>query len=119
MVNSPEMLNRRARSLIRDAATELCLSTVSAIEISVKYSIGKLRLHVPPSEFVPALLAFERVSVLPLEMSHAIRLATLPFHHRDPFDRLLIAQAQVENLPFTTSDSRLEKYDVQIIRASN
>ena len=117
MVNSPEKLNARARRLIRDAETELCLSPVSAIEIAVKYSIGKLRLHVPPAEFVPALLSFEHVSVLSIEISHAVRLASLPFHHRDPFDRLLIAQAQVENLPLTTSDSRLEKYDVQIIPA--
>ena len=119
MVNSPEKLKAGARRLIRDIGTELCLSSVSAIEISVKYSVGKLRLHIPPAEFVPALLAFERVSVLPLEISHAIRLASLPFHHRDPFDRLLIAQAQVENLPLMTADSRLEEYNVQIIPAWN
>ena len=117
MVNSPENFHIRARRLIRDIGSELFLSAVCAIEISIKYSVGKLPLHIPPAEFVPALQSFERVSMLPLELSHAIRLASLPFHHRDPFDRMLIAQAQVENLPLLTSDSRLEKYDVQIVRA--
>ena len=87
------------------------------MEISIKYSVGKLPLHIPPSEFIPSLLGYGRVSVLPVDIHHAIRLAGLPFHHRDPFDRLLIAQAQVENLPVMTADLKFGDYDVDILPA--
>lgn len=119
MVSAPERLSAAARRVIQDVRTELCLSSVSAIEISVKYSIGKLPLHIPPAEFIPALMAFDRVRILPVELSHAVRLSILPFHHRDPFDRLLIAQAQVENLPMMTADSRLKVYGVEIVPAES
>jgi PIN domain nuclease of toxin-antitoxin system len=116
-VNSPDRLNVRAQRLIQDVETELCMSAVCAIEISVKYSAGRLLLHIPPAEFIPALLALGRVTILPIDVSHAVRLASLPFHHRDPFDRLLIAQAQVENLQVLTADSKFEDYDIEVIRA--
>jgi len=116
-VNSPEKLNTRAERLLQDAGNELCLSSVCAIEISMKYSVGKLSLHIPPAEFVPALLSLGYVTVLPIEVSHAVRLSSLPFHHRDPFDRLLIAQAQVENLKVLTADQQFEHYDIEIVRA--
>ena len=87
------------------------------MEISIKYSIGKLLLHEPPAEFIPSLLHFGKVSVLPVGLAHAIRLAGLPFHHRDPFDRLLVAQAQVENLKIVTADDKFLKYDVEVLAA--
>jgi PIN domain nuclease of toxin-antitoxin system len=116
-MGSPERLNAKARRLIEDAGTELYLSSVCAIEISVKYSAGKLLLHIPPAEFMPALLSLGRVSTLPVDVTHAVRLASLPFHHRDPFDRLLIAQAQVENLQVLTADPKFESYDIEVLRA--
>ena len=116
-VNSPEKFSVAARRQVRETQHELYLSSVSAMEISIKYSIGKLRLHIPPSEFIPVLMNFERVSLIPVDFTHAIRLADLPFHHRDPFDRLLIAQAQVENLPVMTADPRFESYDLEVIPA--
>ena len=78
----------------------------------------KLPLHMPPPEFIAALQDLERIAILLVDFSHAIGLASLPFHHRDPFDRLLIAQAQVENLPVMTSDLRFVDYDVGVVPAS-
>ena len=117
MVSAPERFSAAARRQVRETRHELCLSSVSALEISIKYSIGKLPLHIPPSEFIPELMNYERVSLIRLEFGHTIRLASLPYHHRDPFDRLLIAQAQVENLPVMTSDPRFDEYDLEVLPA--
>jgi len=119
MVNVPENFSTSARRQIRDSRNELILSSVCAMEISIKYSIGKLPLHIPPAEFIAELQDLGRVSVLPVDLSHAIRLAALPFHHKDPFDRLLIAQAQVENLPILTVDGRFKDYGIDIMPATS
>ena len=87
------------------------------MEIAIKYSIGKLQLHMPPSEFVPAIMEIDRVSLLPIDFKHAIRLASLPFHHRDPFDRLLIAQAQIEGVPVMTADDQFRRYSIDVTDA--
>lgn len=118
VVSAPERFGASARRRVQDVRNELYLSAVSAMEISIKYAIGKLRLHIPPSEFIPVLMNYERTALLPVGFSHAIRLAGLPFHHRDPFDRLLIAQAQVEDLPVMTADPRFETYEVEVLSAS-
>lgn len=86
------------------------LSAASAWEIAVKWSIGKLPLAAPPAEYVPSRLERQGVTGLPIEPRHALRVAALPQHHRDPFDRLLIAQAQVEDLYFLTADRALQAY---------
>jgi PIN domain nuclease of toxin-antitoxin system len=117
MVNGPERFSRSARRRVEDTRNELILSAACAMEIAIKYSIGKLKLHLPPPEFVPALMQLDRVSLLPFEFNHAIRLGALPFHHRDPFDRLLIAQAQVEGLAIMSADDRFQKYSVDLIDA--
>lgn len=99
------------------AANELLLSAASAWEIAVKHSLGRLRLPMDPAEYVPNRLAATRTSPLAIQHSHALRVARLPLHHRDPFDRMLIAQAQVEGLPLLTADPQLAAYDVEILRA--
>jgi PIN domain nuclease of toxin-antitoxin system len=118
MAAEPARFGAAARRHLQDGRNELCLSSVSAMEISIKYSIGKLPLHIPPAEFLPSLMNFGRVSLILLNIDHAIRLASLPFHHRDPFDRLLIAQAQVENLRLMTADEKFRSYDVDLIAAA-
>ena len=118
MVSEPERLSKQARRRIADAANERVLSAVSAWEIAIKYSIGKLELPEPPNEFVPSRMALTLATPLPVQMNHALQAARLPFHHRDPFDRLLIAQAQVEKLPILTADKAFSLYDVEVIQAS-
>jgi PIN domain nuclease of toxin-antitoxin system len=108
---SPERLTAQVRDLLADPGNELYLSAASAWEIAVKWSLGKLPLPAPPSEYVPSRLDRQGVAGLPVELRHALQVASLPRHHRDPFDRLLIAQAQIENLHLLTADRTFASYE--------
>ena len=108
-------LSRRIRSLLSDSATELSLSVVSAWEIVLKVRTSKLDLPAAPAVYIPARLAHYRIEIMPLTLAHVLASDTLPDHHRDPFDRMLVAQAQVERLPIATRDSQIRKYDVETI----
>ncbi len=114
MQATPERLSSRAREMVDDQDNVLLLSPVSAWEISTKYALGRLTLPIPPAEYVPSRMKSSGVDALPLQHSHALQVATLPWFHRDPFDRLLIAQAQVEDLPILSADKKLAPYDVQV-----
>ncbi len=111
---SPQRLGPEALALIEHPDSELLLSAASSWEIAIKYALGKLPLPEPPSRYVPSRMQTSGVSALPVEHSHALRVAGLPAHHRDPFDRLLIAQAQIEGLVLMTADRQLEPYDVEL-----
>jgi PIN domain nuclease of toxin-antitoxin system len=117
MAAAPERLSVKARELVDAGDHELYLSAASSWEIAIKYSAGKLRLPEPPARYVPSRLEALRVIPLPIEHSHALHVATLPVHHRDPFDRVLIAQAQMENLQILTADRLFRAYDVTTIDA--
>lgn len=106
-------LGTQATAAIR-AADELWCSAVSYAEIGVKSSIGKLRV---PAGFEAELDSLG-VRTLPLAARHGLAVAGLPLHHRDPFDRLLVAQAQLEGLTLVSADTLLAKYDVPLIDAS-
>lgn len=110
----PERFSSRARETVDDQEGVLLLSPVSAWEISTKYTLGRLSLPLPPAEYVPSRMKSSGVDALPLQHSHALQVAELPWHHRDPFDRLLIAQAQVEGLAILSADRQLAAYDVQL-----
>ena len=111
---SPERLSRQVLSLLEDPGNDLFLSAASSWEIAVKCALGKLSLPAPPGRYVPSRMEASGTRGLPIEHAHALRVAELPLHHRDPFDRLLIAQAQVEKLVFLTVDRQLQRYDVEI-----
>jgi PIN domain nuclease of toxin-antitoxin system len=117
MAAAPERLSAEARLLVETTDNDLYFSAASAWEIAIKYSIGKLRLPEPPVSYVPSRLESMRVSTLAIESGHALQVAALPPHHRDPFDRLLIAQAQLEDLPILTADPLFRQYDVATIPA--
>lgn len=95
--------------------TERWLSAASAWEIATKFALGKLPLPERPSRYVPSRLQLTRTTVLSISERHALQTADLPAHHRDPFDRLIIAQAQVERLAILTSEPLFEPYDVDVI----
>ena len=118
MVSASERLSSEARSLLEGREHELCLSAASAWEIAIKYSQGKLRLPDPPVKYVPTRLERFGVLSLAIDQAHALHASTLPLHHRDPFDRILVAQAQLEQLSILTSDPMFEAYDVRTIAAS-
>jgi PIN domain nuclease of toxin-antitoxin system len=100
----------RARELI-GASTELAFSVVSFAEIGVKAAVGKLEV---PADLHERILE-TGVRVLGLSADHGLAVASLPVHHRDPFDRLLIAQARQEGLTFVTADTRIHAYDVTVL----
>lgn len=103
------------RKLISNPAA-LVLSSASVIEIAIKHAAGKLKLDGTPAELVNALLD-EGVNPLPIAAAHALQLGRLPALHRDPFDRLLVAQAIVEGLTVVSADPRVLAYDVRKIDA--
>lgn len=98
------------RELIEDGANVLFFSSVSAAEIAIKCGIGKLTLPAPPRTYVPELRRRHQFAELPLDESASLLIDTLPDIHRDPFDRLLICQALAHDLPFLTSDSKIQLY---------
>jgi PIN domain nuclease of toxin-antitoxin system len=117
MAAFPERLSSGARALVETTEHELFLSSASAWEIAIKYAIGKLQLPEPPERYVVTRMTRLRTLALPIEPTHALRVAALPPHHRDPFDRLLVAQAQLEQLPILTGDPLFSRYDVDTIAA--
>jgi PIN domain nuclease of toxin-antitoxin system len=117
MAAAPERLSSQARALVEPSDHELLLSAASAWEIAIKHALGKLTLPEPPSRYVPSRLDSLRTTPLPIQHDHALRVASLPPHHRDPFDRLLVAQAQIEGIPILTADAVFAKYDVSVIAA--
>jgi PIN domain nuclease of toxin-antitoxin system len=116
MVTAPERLAGPVRALLEDGSNELFLSTASGWEIAIKYSLGRLPLPEPPATFIPPRLIRDAVRPLPVELGHALAVAGLPRHHRDPFDRLLIAQAVQEEMALVTADCALAAYDVALIQ---
>jgi PIN domain nuclease of toxin-antitoxin system len=110
----PERLSEPTRQLLQDPESELFLSAANAWEIAIKFAAGKLRLPEPPAAFIAQRMAEDRVAALPILHAHALRAGELPPHHHDPFDRLLIAQAQIEGLMLLTADRELARYDVQV-----
>jgi PIN domain nuclease of toxin-antitoxin system len=93
------------------------LSAASAWEIAIKYALGKVRLPFEPHAYVTSRLRATGTRALDVRVEHATRVAHLPPHHRDPFDRLLVAQAQIERLPIMTADPAFSRYDVDLIPA--
>ena len=108
-------LSTQARDLIEDPDRVLYFSAVSAIEISLKYARKQLQLPDEPARLLPQLLAELRLSPLSISLAHGTRMSALPLHHRDPFDRLLIAQALEERLSLVTSDRHMQQYGIPIL----
>ena len=111
-IDAPE-LSERAKGLFEASGNEIFLSTVSAWEISLKYALGKLPST--PELFVLELRRIGRMESLPLIEEATLQLFRLPELHRDPFDRMLVAQAAAEGLTLVTHDQKLKAYDVPIL----
>ena len=107
-----------ALELVSDPDNRLFLSAVSAWEISIKNAMGKLELPLPPEKYVPSRMTATGVEGMMISHAHGLRAGGLPPHHRDPFDRLLIAQAQLEGMPLLTADRQIHLYEVEVIEAA-
>jgi PIN domain nuclease of toxin-antitoxin system len=114
MVSDPGRLSRRVVRMISRPGRELYLSAASAWEIAIKAGLGKLALPADPVEYVTSRIERTGVLPLPIRHAHALHVARLPPHHRDPFDRLLVAQAQTEKMTLLTADRQLGAYDIVI-----
>ena len=112
-ITDERRLSPRARSLI--ASSELWWSVVSLWEAIQKAQVGKLSLPLPAGPFLTGELSSNHVRLLPVSLSHVLRVEELPLHHRDPFDRLLIAQSIEEGWPIVTADPWFARYAVDVI----
>ena len=117
MVTAPERLGASSRAVVEDTGNRLLLSAASSWEIAIKQAIGRLALPEPVDLFVPERMRITGVDGLAVEHAHALRVGGLPPHHRDPFDRLLVAQSQVESVPLLTADPIFGKYAVEVVAA--
>lgn len=118
MLMAPRRFSREALRLVERRANVLVLSAVSAWEIGIKHGLGRLELPGAPESLVPDMMLRTGVEALPISHAHALRAGVLPPHHRDSFDRLLVAQAQIEKLPILSSDTQISQYDVEVIAAT-
>ncbi|MBN4073220.1 type II toxin-antitoxin system VapC family toxin [Mariprofundus ferrooxydans] len=108
-----EKLSPAARELFLDSDNELFLSTASIWEMAIKSSIGKLILQQPIEQIINEQIQINGLKILNIESAHALAVASLPWHHRDPFDRLLISQSKLERLTILGRDSVMDAYDVE------
>ncbi|TAH40908.1 MAG: type II toxin-antitoxin system VapC family toxin [Betaproteobacteria bacterium] len=106
-------LSNTARELIRNPETDVLVSPASYWEIAIKISIGKYRLPEPLAVFMDRELSANRSDILPISVRHADHVARLPFHHRDPFDRLIVAQALEEAILLLSADEVMDRYGAQ------
>jgi PIN domain nuclease of toxin-antitoxin system len=114
---SPERLNASMQNVLRDPDNEVFLSVGSAWEMVIKAGLGKLSLPLPVTDYIPDRLKALGHQSLPILQQHVLQVAQLPTHHRDPFDRLLVAQARVEELQLMTADPAIRAYEVPILWA--
>jgi len=108
-------LSARAREVMADGGNDLLLSAASGWEIAIKASLGRISLPVPIDRFLSEQLHKNGIGTLSIEMTHALRVHALPLLHRDPFDRLLVAQAELEKLCILTSDRQIAQYSVETL----
>jgi PIN domain nuclease of toxin-antitoxin system len=115
LVSEPERLGDQ-RDLVADSSTELLFSAASSWEVSIKYALGRLELPTTPERFVPQQIRDSALTAIPVEHAHALAAGSLTAHHRDPFDRLLVAQARELRVPIITADPVFSAYEVEVLR---
>jgi PIN domain nuclease of toxin-antitoxin system len=115
MLASPDRLPDRARDTVADPQAEILLSAASSWEIAIKYQLGRLALPEAPTTFVPSRMAASGCTGVAIEHAHVLQAGLLPTHHRDPFDRVLVAQAQMLGAPLVSGDRAFDAYDVALL----
>jgi PIN domain nuclease of toxin-antitoxin system len=112
---APEKLNKQAITVLSSGSAEVYLSAASSWEIAIKFALRSLRLPSPPSQFIPHAMRVMALRSLDITHFHSLAAGELPRHHRDPFDRILIAQARSETMVLLTADTAFRKYDVETV----
>lgn len=113
--SEPDRLSPQALALCQDRRNILLLSVVSVWEMQIKLQLGKLRLALPLKEIIETQQQTNNIEILPVTLAHVLALENLPVHHKDPFDRLLVAQAMVEGAALVSGDPNIARYAVQIV----
>ena len=111
-IDDTPMLSVRGKTLL-EAENDLLLSVGSLWEIAVKLRLGKLTVAMPTEVLMTEHVTVNNIEVLPISVPHLIQVSTLPLHHRDPFDRLIIAQAIVEKIPIVSADPAFDAYPIE------
>ncbi len=114
-MTAPRLLSARVRAAILDRRNEVILSAASGWEIAVKHKLGRLELPAAPKSFIAEAVSAHAVSVLPVTLAHGLHAGGLKFHHKDPFDRLLIAQSELDGLPVATPDAIFRRYRIETV----
>jgi len=114
-ITNDSKLSPVAREIVEDADNDRLISIASIWEIAIKSSLGKLRLKEPFFKLIPAQIRINLTELLPIKISHLSVVSKLPFHHRDPFDRLIIAQSLIEDLPIVSIYTQFDDYGVKRI----
>jgi PIN domain nuclease of toxin-antitoxin system len=112
-VDDNPRLSQPARVLIEAQDSQPFLSMASLWEIAIKMSLGKLQLEQPYEVFVPQQLALNGIGILNVSLEHTAAISTLPFHHRDPFDRMIAVQAQIEKMSLISADPSFDAYGIK------
>lgn len=111
-LDDPSRLGARARAILEDSANDLVLNVGTIWELSIKAGLGKLSLSLPYRQWLERALSDLGIAVSPITVEFTERQMALPFHHRDPFDRLLVAQCLVENITLVSADAVFDQYGV-------
>jgi PIN domain nuclease of toxin-antitoxin system len=114
-VHSSERIGERGLAILENGFEEVYFSVASTWEITIKFQLGKLDLPGPPPQYIPRRLADQGIRPLIITQAHALKVYDLPAHHKDPFDRMLIAQALVEDMIILTADRSFRKYPAKVL----
>ena len=114
-VMNDQHLSTAAYDLIQKPENTVFVSVACIWEMVIKYHANKLTLPEPPDTYIPSRIRHYDFQILPIEMPHVFQIGHLGHYHRDPFDRIMIAQSQVERLPLVTCDKKIRQYDVDVI----
>jgi len=113
--SEPQQLSAQARALCEDEENVLVLSVASVWEMQIKHQLGKLKLRLPIAELIADQQRDNGIEILSVGLSHVFALEKLPLHHKDPFDRLIIAQANAENIGILSVDAIFKQYEVNLL----
>lgn len=115
IINGDPKLSEKVKSLFLDEDNDIAISMASIWEMAIKISLNKLKIPGPLAEFVAEHIKGNKINILPIELNHIYHLENLPFFHRDPFDRLIIAQAMAENMSILGQDEVFDQYSINRI----
>jgi len=114
-ISDDPRLSEKAREIIADGRNELFFSAASGWEISIEAGLGRLEVPEDLQRFISDQLSRNAIQALPIYLSHAVHTGSLPVHHRDPFDRILVSQAILEQIPLLSADPRISHYPVEVV----